>query len=354
MASQYTQKPNRILAVKLRELGDTAIWTSALKGLHQLFPHSELHVLVNHASKPLLINNRIINSVHSVSGSSSLRLILKLLQLRHYRFDLALGFHSTTSLCRWIPLLGANRVALHHHSWSHNPKNSNLTLKSPGALEDAIKRDYQILESLGWQGPRLLTRLEVLKSEQIEAKNLLTKSGIDFASSRRRLVLLPGARTETRRYPKELWVETIRLLKSKSNYQIYVVADPELSSKWNLPRVCEDFCLPLFDNVNLRQFMALVSLASKALANDSGPFHISVALGVSTVALFGPGCLGDWYPYGGVRHVALRIPVECRTQGPRNQERFQYCSVTQCDHLSCLRQISPSTVFQCLTQLSQD
>lgn len=350
MNIHVNREPKKILAIKLRELGDTAIWTSALAGLRQLFPNSEIHILVNRGSESLLLHQTNLQRVHSVPSQRSLHLIAKLIELRKYQFDLALGFHATTSLCRWISFAGAKKIGLHHHSWKSSPRNSDLLIEKPGYLQSAIARDYEILHSLGWKGAELPTHLAVSESEKQEAKKLLVNANIDVESSNPLLVLLPGARTVTRRYPRDLWVDMVRLLKSKSVYQICVVADSSLSKDWNLPDVCHDLSLPLFDDLDLRQFMALVSLAAKAVVNDSGPLHIAVALGVSTVALFGPGCFGDWYPYNGAKHSALRVSVDCRIKGPVDKEKFQYCTVTKCDHLSCLRKIQPEEILEALTR----
>lgn len=349
MEHQVMQHPKRILAIKLRELGDTAIWTSALDGLNRLFPKAELHVLVNPSSEALLIRQPYIHNVHKVSSTNSLALIPKLIQLRKYRFDLALGFHATTSLCRWIPWLGAKKVGLHHHSWPFTPKHSDLVLEKPGVLQGAIARDYELLKSLGWTGPELSTHLNLLDSEKNEAKQLLENSNIDFQSSHRLLALLPGARSVTRRYPRDRWIEMVQMIKSRCDYQLIVVTDKSLSEEWNLTALCRELNLPLFDQLDLRQFMALLSFASQAITNDSGPLHIAAALGVSTLALFGPGCVGDWHPYENPNHQVLRVPIDCRSEGPAAFEAFRYCTVTQCDHLSCLRLIEPKNIIERLS-----
>lgn len=240
MQIQKTETPKRILAIKLRELGDTAIWTSALEGLHKLFPQTEIHVLVPPGGKELLLHHPVVKQLHVISSTRALGIILKLIELRKYRFDLALGFHATTSLCRWIRLLGAKRVGLHHHSWTFTPKNSDLSIEKPGFLQGAIARDYELLNCLGWDGPVLSTHLQVLDSERAEATKWLKATKLALDSSRPLLALLPGARAETRRYPKDLWREMALHLQSEGKYQVYVIADANLSREWELSRLCRE------------------------------------------------------------------------------------------------------------------
>jgi ADP-heptose:LPS heptosyltransferase len=62
---------------------------------------------------------------------------------------------------------------------------------------------------------------------------------------------------------------------------------------------------------------ALLALADRFLCNDTGVMHIAGALGVRTVALFGPTDPGLWKPPS-ARVVALRAPSRC--DDPRGPE----------------------------------
>lgn len=331
---------NRILAIKLRQLGDTALWTAALSALREYYPEARLEVLVPESCAPLLEGHPAVDVIHSFSKF----LPIKLLHLRRQRFDLVLGFHATTSLVRYAGLLGAHQSVLHHHSLLKTPRGSSFKLPRPGALEDAIARDFQVLEGLGYSG-------EIRKS-----KLYVTASEIEWARSQLRgtkkyLAMLPGARSVTRRYPLDVWLKTLDEIVGDRNVLPVVIVDPKLSEDWDLKSICHSRGIQLFDNVSLRQMLALLSQCYLAVGNDSGPIHIAAALGLRTLTFFGPGCVGDWAPYRSEMHKVLRVDVDCRAQGPRDREQFQYCTLTQCSHLSCLRKISPLQVVQALQTL---
>ncbi len=333
--------PKKILAIKLRDLGDTALWTSALSALKQSYPDASLQVLVKVSAAPLLEHHPDIDRCFVVK-EGALSLIKSLLKLRAESFDLAMGFHATTSLCRWLFLLKAKTTVLHHHSWKFTPKGSSLAIPNPGELQDAISRDYESLRALKITSEKKPTKLVVSNEEKIAAQAALKAKGVD--SSKALVVLLPGARVATRRYPKDLWMLMVKRLKDSKENEIIVVADKTLSREWGLKEISQELGISYFDDVSLRHMMAIVSQASVAIANDSGPVHIAAALGVKTVALFGPGCFGDWHPYSGPSHEALRIEVDCRPYGPRDQPLFQYCTLESCSHLTCLRKLSPDKI----------
>ena len=159
-----------------------------------------------------------------------------------------------------------------------------------------------------------------------------------------RFVILPGAGHPLRRYPRDLLAPLIQRLRDEGTYQPLIIVDLALSEEWKLSELCRDggalAGVALLERSTLREFMGLVSTATRALANDSGPGHMAVALGVPTDFVFGPGCVGDWHPYDRARHPLHRRAVDCRLQGPREREEFQFCTVDACAHQKCLRELA--------------
>lgn len=326
----------KILAIKLRAIGDTVIWTSALQSLRDHFPSAEIHTLTYAGNSAVLRDHPAVSREYYLEGKGNAELVQKLWSLRRERFTWLSGFHATTSLCRWAWLAGAQKMALHHHSWSNSPRGS-VNIPHAGQLEDAIARDHRVLEAMGVSGPPAPTRIWIAEEESNRAEAKFPSQA--SSSSKPRFAFLPGAGHHLRRVPKEMWLPLAARMAREGNYQPVVIVDEPLSRELNLAEECRKIGVPLLNNGSLREFMALISRCEKALANDSGPGHIAVALGVRTTFAFGPGCVGDWHPYDKVKHPVLRVRVECRAQGPRDLEQFQFCTVNECSHHSCMRQL---------------
>lgn len=329
----------KILAIKLRQIGDTALWTSALASLRLHIPDGLTDVLVLKGTEKVLEGTPGIRKIHTLERLAFWPLAKKLWELRKQKYDLALGFHATTSLCRLIPLLGAKQKVLHHHSWTFTPPQSDLKIADPGKLENVLLRDHQILKALGYSGNPPATQIFVTEAEKIAARNKM------ISSAKPRLALLPGARRETHRYPKDLWLKLVQELKLQNKFQLLVICDPELSQLWHLRTEPELNGISLYDDLKLRDLISLLSVCDAAIGNDSGPIHLAIALGLSTTSLFGPANPGDWHPYSNVKNRMIQKEVICRTQGPRDQPAFQYCTVLTCDHHTCLRSISPKEII---------
>jgi heptosyltransferase-2 len=70
--------------------------------------------------------------------------------------------------------------------------------------------------------------------------------------------------------------------------------------------------------------MALLSLSSFLVTNDSGPMHIGAALGVPLVAIFGPT---DWRrtsPWTSLARV-VRVEIDCSPCRRRTCDRGHEC-----------------------------
>lgn len=333
----------KILVIKLRAIGDTVIWTAALASLREQFPDAEIHALTYPANVAVLENSKSVDEIHVLKPKSKYALVQALWRMRGKGFDWLLGFHATTSLCRWAWLAGASKMVLHHHSWAFTPRGSER-INEPGALQDTITRDLEVLRAMGIQPQRKPTEIRLAPSEREWAENLVRakigESGGD--PSLPRYVFLPGASHHLRRLPKELWLPLVAKCKREGVYQPLVMCDAELSQAWSLKEECAQLNVPLFDRGSLREFMGLVSTAQWAMANDSGPGHIAVALGLKCNVLFGPGCVGDWFPYDSGQHKLHRIQVTCRAEGPRHNEKFQFCTVDKCEHHTCMRKLTVS------------
>ena len=309
-----------------------------------MYPDAQIDVLALEGSRELLENHPSVNRFFGLKKRDGLPMVRKLWELRKEKYDLVLAFHANTSLCRWLFLAGGKEKIAHHHSWKKTPACSDRKLGRPGVLLDAIARDYEILRALGWTGKALPTSLKVEDADALRMEARLKSLGLP--GTQRRLALLPGASEELKRYPLELWEKVVNDLRKEGRFEIAMICDAELSQRWNLKAWSERMRIPLIDDLKLKNLTAMLSRFQLSVSNDSGPGHIAVALGLRSVHIFGRGCLGDFHPYDLNLHQYLRVVVDCRASGPKDLEKFRFCTVKECSHLSCLRKIAPEDVVR--------
>jgi heptosyltransferase-3 len=297
----------KILGIKLREIGDAVIWTSALQSLRSAFPDASIDVLVRDSVEPVLDRQPWIDRVHTVSRET-FPLARRLLALRAEKYDLALGFSATNTLCRLIPLLGAPHRVLYHVKRSGDPRFSTFPLPELRQNANAIDHDHRVVRALGVEGEPPPPTLVLSDGERVSARDRLLSFFPDLGSRDIALVgLLPGARADDKIYPKDLWLRVLDgIVEARPRVPVAVLVDRDLSTLWNMRQLCEERNVPLFDDLGLRELMEMLSWMSVVVCNDSGPKHIAVALGARSVTLYGPTKVEEWHPYDLTLHPVFR------------------------------------------------
>jgi heptosyltransferase III len=351
------QRPHRILVSKLRQIGDAVLWTSALQSLRSAFPQARIEALTPGYGPSLLAHSPAIDKIHVVEPGR-LGLLKAFWKLRGQRYDSFLGFHASSSLCRSSFLIRARERILHHHSLPYSPALNTRVVPFAGQLEHVIFRDHRILEAMGIKQIPPAPKLYVTDEEKAKARALLAQRGVKHLSEMK--ILLAGARVSTRRYPEDLWKQFATELRQKEPRQtLLVVADPEQAKDWNLATFCAEEGLTLLADLSLRDLLAVIACCEIAIGNDSGLIHAAAALGLKTLSLFGAGCFEDFKPAAvplsnPAHNRSLRVHVDCRLQGPRDRETFQYCTLLECSHHTCMRSITPQAILDETASLQCD
>jgi heptosyltransferase-2 len=129
-----------------------------------------------------------------------------------------------------------------------------------------------------------------------------------------RLALAPGAAFgSAKRWPAEKFARTAELILSRHPGSAVILGGP---SEVEAARQVEEELTGLFNVVNLAgrttlaEAISVLSRCHLTVANDSGLMHLSGALDVPVVAVFGPTNPLTTAPMSR-RHALLRIPVDC-------------------------------------------
>jgi heptosyltransferase-2 len=110
----------------------------------------------------------------------------------------------------------------------------------------------------------------------------------------------PGASLAEKRWPLERFRDVAAAIAAKPGIRVLAFAEPSGygAELFGIPGV-------IGAQVSLREMMALIARCGLLVCNDSGPMHIAGALGVPTVAMFGPG-IEQWFAPLGDGHEMLR------------------------------------------------
>jgi ADP-heptose:LPS heptosyltransferase len=156
------------------------------------------------------------------------------------------------------------------------------------------------------------------------------------------LALAPGSGAREKNWP----VASYRLIadwwREKFHGAVIVALGPVEDERGGFESVCPGALVAR--GLTLGQLSALLSRCLLYLGNDSGTTHLAAALGVRTVALFGPSDPRQWAPRGD-KVTVLRAGVDCSP--------CAIAAMKSCSHRDCLATLEPAFVIERLESLSE-
>ena len=331
-----TQK--KILVIKVGALGDVILAGPSLGMIRKKFPAAHISLLVDTRHAPVVSHCPYLNEIiplDRAKARSWIWLIRLAKRLRREGIDLSIDFQNTKrthflAFLAGIPKrYGYRRGPL---GWLLNHPDLNFyTVESP------IKHQFRILTHLGinqldeklelWLDAPSETAMEVwLKENQAAPDKKIV--GLALGSS---------SRWSTKRWPVESFRSLAQKLTQDLGCQILLIGSPGEEA---LSREFSVDGMKVMNGVgktSLEELIALVKQLSVLVTGDTAPLHIASALGVPTVALFGPTDPRR-HVAGGNGGIVLTKRLPCQ---PCYKGVCKYS-----EHLACLKRITVEEVFE--------
>lgn len=159
-----------------------------------------------------------------------------------------------------------------------------------------------------------------------------------LGSGERWMVMQPGARWATKRWPIESYAELLRnVLAADKGLRCAVLGgDNDVALAERLAAVDRARCLNLAGKTSLPEMVEWIRTCELMVTNDTGPMHVAAALGKPLVAVFGPTEPRRTGPYGRLQSV-IQLDLPCAP-----------CFRSRCfrrSEMECLRALPVTTVY---------
>jgi len=205
--------------------------------------------------------------------------------------------------------------------------------------------DYLLkqLDLYGIRAPESHPKLYLKKSDREWARNFWEGKGMTPEERSKVIILHPGSGSKKKAWPLDRWLNLARTLQDRLGSRMLVVLGPAEG-----PDVRKAFETAGPNAAVLARGLTLLQLASVMegcrffVGNDSGITHMAAALGLPTVAIFGPTDQRVWAPRGEETIVVCR-GIHC---SPCPQERF-----FQCKDSECLKAVEVEKVLEGLEEI---
>ncbi len=313
------QAVRKILVLCLPGIGDTLLFTPALRLLREHFPQAQIWVLVMFkGSREILERNPHIDRIllWEFLREGATRSLRFLLGLRRFRFDISIMAYPANRIEYSLVhlLVGAKRR--YGHRYHHRDLSSLNVLHGRTVRED--DRRHNVEENLALL--RLLG-IEVRNTASLEL--YLSPEDRAFAQAwlaQRRLqdALLIGFHAGTaefknqarRRWAKDKFATLGDAVTMRLGACVLIFGGPdEENLKEDIRRRMSAQAVVVSDTT-MRQTAALIERCALFVSNDSALMHTAAALDVPCVVVFGPTNPRWVHPYG-TEHRIVRRDLPC-------------------------------------------
>ena len=354
-----TDRPARILIVRLSALGDVLHGLPVLTALRARFPEARIDWAVEDRAVDLLRHRGDLDRIlpfprKALSGS--LRGIprpLRLVQtargfVRHARagdYDVALDLQGNL---KSGAVTRASGAALRFGLGGKDAREGNRWFTQrrflpPGHVRHRVERNLALASALvGEALPYVAPGFPVSEEDRATAQSLLHGAG---ASPGSYVVLHPGTSGfgAFKRWPPERFAALARALSSEGAQILITYAPGEEPLAEAIEREADGAATPLATS-GLGVLAEVIRSACGFVAADTGPLHLAGLVGTPLLGLFGPKDPAVYGPYGirrdgtaGLLGVLTQEDVACRP-----------CSLRRCGTPLCMTTMEPARVHQAL------
>jgi len=318
---------NRILVVRLDHIGDVIMTTPVFRLLKERYPEGRITCLVASWGKTVVANNPCLDEIlvydapwwtksrpegEKAGFVAQGRELLRLLAgLRRRRFDLLLDPRGDLRHLLFFGLLGRVKYILSYHRTGGRYLLAADAEFAEGRHE--IDKAVHLLAPLGITGEKARPRVEIYPGAAQEAwvEQFLQRGNL---SGRSLFIFAPGARKVLKRWPEQRFAELADWLLSRHPGGVVVLAgaawDREVAATVVKHARHPEGIVDITGQSDILSLFALMKRSRLIVANDGPIAHMSSALDIPAVALFGPVQMERFQPRG-ERIASLQKPFPC-------------------------------------------
>ena len=351
---------DRILVVKLSDIGDVLTATPALRALRQSFPTARLEVLLPPHSAPILEDSPLVDKLiifdkfrydrlSEALRPKNLAAMFRLgLELRRRRYDHLILLHHLTT--RWGALKFAALALASGARERIGLDNGRGWFLTEGVEDKGFGYKHEVEYALEVVGR--------LGAETPDKRLEITISLTDEGRAREKLCLLEeqgrllvaihpgtGGHLPARRWPPARFARVAESLAKRHGAKIVLVgkAGDDVAE---VEAQMEAEVLNLAGQTTLKELAAVLKRCALFIGADSGVMHLAAATGVPVVALFGPTNPAAWGPWG-TDSVVVRAGLPC---SPCSYVNFRLSK--GCPTRECMDAITPEMVLEAARSLN--
>lgn len=327
----------KLLLISTTGIGDTLLSTPAIRAVRKRFPDAIIFAVVDERRKEILEGNKNIDRVISLR-KGLLSFFSLVFLLRKFKPDIAIIFHGNDP--HILPLAyfsGAGEI-IGHPELTEMP----FFITKPVTFRKeihTIEKRLDLARATGADENDMRMEIPISDDEIKRMDDFLVRSGYDGGLL---VGLQLGAAKPYKCWPVQRFAMLSKKIKEKYNTFIVIVGDSK--DRYLVDRFSNIFKEKFIDatgKLTIKETAALIKKMDLFITNDTGPMHISFAVGTPTIALFCPTDPSTIGPYN-CEGKAIVISKE-RPCDP--------CITKKCMEPFCMEQITVEEVMNAVDEM---
>lgn len=282
MSKIKIEEIKKILCIKPRGIGDILLSTIVLENLKSAFPYSQIHYITEEFAKRAVQNNSLVSKILTYHKNDFVLSIIS--KVRKEKYDLVIDFWSNPKTAQVTFFSGAKfRVGFDKRGRKYA---YNFLGKNGSMGKHAAEDNLALLKAVDVPIVSKSIIYRTTEEEKLFAQKFF--GGLNHSNNSSLIGIVPSGGWESKRCDASKWIEFCNEIRKKFNVQYVILWGPG----------DEDDSKIIFDGLTPKPIMApktsfgelsaLIEKCSIVIANDSGPMHVSAALGKPTLGIFGP------------------------------------------------------------------
>ena len=275
----------KIAIVKLSSLGDIVQSMVVLQFIKKHYPESVIDWVVDKRFKGIVENNPHINQIHTVNlteikrNKSLKSLLIELSKIKKFgEYDVVIDLQGLIKSSIVSKFIGSRKI-VGFDKQSIRERLASIFYNKKFAIDNDMNtiQRYVVLISEA-------LKIKITKDDITNKESYLFSKSNFFISQTPYIVFVVGSTWESRNYPKEKYVQVANAIK-KDCLVVWGNEQEKEKAEW---MSSESNYVQVMPKLSLDDLKYVIGHASLLIGNDTGPSHMSWALNIPSIVLFGP------------------------------------------------------------------
>ncbi|MFC1855675.1 glycosyltransferase family 9 protein [Thermodesulfobacteriota bacterium] len=280
----------KILVIRFSSIGDIILTTPVVRALKEKFKDASVDILLKKEFSDIYADSPYVDNVirfDSKKHNSITKLLSFSKKLKKNDYDLVIDLHRNLRSFIIRRNLNANKVLCYNKDILKRRLLVAFKIRFDN-MPHVVDRYLEPLKEIGIENADRTPTISLSEKDVEFSDRFFEENGVQ--PDTKTIALFPGAKNRAKMYPIEKFANLIGMITSRLKANVIIIggnSDEKIISDLT-GRISDMNLVSTFLSNSLKQSGSIVKKCDAVITNDSGPMHLSVAVGTRVIALFGP------------------------------------------------------------------